>query len=979
MDSLVASIDMQQIVGRQIDLRILEDALNEAIEGRGNTVLISGEAGVGKTALVMEFIRWAESMDPLILTGSALADAVQPFQIFSRALAGAIKKPLFEEHEYRTFTELFVIDRSGLLLAQAAPEDEGLDADIFAGMFSAVQDFVRDSFDRSGGQKGTLGRLEYGDMKILVEHGQNIFLVAVFKGAEHQDMRGNMRRSLHEIEIRYGHVLDKWSGNIGEMSGIVDEITSLARVRFLVRKSMEGVSLEQERTRIADEVLDTLGEMGGRRPVLMLLEDLHWADESSIFVLNYLARNIRNQRTLIVGTLRPGEGKSALVGLGRAREEGNIAEISLRLLDADSTTTLIQGLYPNHRFPGNFMRKLIGQCEGNPFFAKEMLRELEATGSIIQKDGVFLLEEQEIALPSSIEEVVHKRIENLDTNSLALVEFASCIGREFDRNIMTRLKSAQELTAALERLTESGIIMKVNDVDQFSHAMFQSVIYENLSTRWKSHYHKSIGEHFEETYKNRLDTVMYELARHFSKTSEHHKIFEYCRQAGEMAEGSYSPDLAVEYYKNAINAIPRLKMGADAQSHKIEMLERVGEVQGLRGMFEDSLASYALSIEAATDAVTKAKMHRKRANVMTWHGQFPAALEELDIAEKLLDGKEHDELGFLLIARSFINMNTGNFEDTLKLSQAGIDVLEGTNDAEAKKIAGRAWKIMGACHMLKGNYDESLRCHGMGKLIGEELNDPYGLSAAYNNIGNVYLAKGDFPKALEHYEVALELLDKTKDLQGMSYTLNNIGIIHKNRGEFDLALEKYQDCVRVLEKIGDPGGVSSALNNIGNLQNERGDNKTAVETYQRALDIAQKIGDKQQYVSNLCALVPSLVHLGELGRAQEECGRAFELSKELGSKRTEFWSLRNMGVIAAAKGDVQMSEKHFVDAEVGFRQIGMDAEIANTLMERGTMLLESGRTREGRKAVKEATGIFQKAGMEWKVGRCARLLNGSEE
>jgi predicted ATPase len=965
---------MQQIIGREDELRFLENALKEAVEGGGSTILISGEVGIGKTTLVQEFIRCAQPSTPILLTGCAIAETVQPFHIFSKALREATRKSVFEEHEYRTFTELFVIDRSGMLVAQAAPEDEGLDADIFAGMFSAVQEFVRDSFDRGSGEKGTLGRLEYGDMKVLVEHGQLIFLVAVFKGAEHQDMRKHIRNTVREIEDKYSSILNGWSGNTREVGGVLGEIESLARVRFLVRKSMEGVSLEQERTRIADEVLDIVGKMSEREPVLMLLEDLHWADESSIFVLNYLARNIRNNRILILGTLRPGEGKSTFEGLRRAREDGAVSELNLQRLNADSTSALIERLYPNHRFPGSFVRKFINQCDGNPFFATEMLRELETAGSILRQDGVFFLEEQNIALPISIESVVHKRIENLDRDSLSLVEFASCIGREFDRNILTKLKPASETAGTLQKLTDSGIISCVNDVDQFSHAMFQSVIYDGLSIRWKSQYHKSIGDYFEETYKNRLDTVVYELARHFSMTSEHTKTFEYCRQAGEKAEGAYSPDLAVEYYKKAISAIPRL--GAGAVSHKVELLERVGEVQGLRGMFEDSLASYSLSIEAAPDALTKAKMHRKRANVMTWHGEFKAALEELNIAEKLLEGKEHDELGFLLIARSFINLNTGNFDDTLKLSQEGINILDGTDDADAKKVAGRAWKIMGACHMLKGNYEEALRCHGMGKQIGEELNDLYGLSAAYNNIGNVYLAKGAYPKALEHYEVALKLLEKTKDLQGMSYTLNNIGIIHKNRGEFDKALEKYHDCVRVLEKIGDPGGVSSALNNIGNLLSERGDNKTAIETYQRALDIAQRIGDKQQYASNLCALVSSLVHLGELNRALDECERAFELSKELGSKRIEFWSFRNMGMIAAAKNDVNASDAYFIDAEIGFREIGMDVEIANTLMEHGIMLLKSDRALEGRKAVEEAAGMFRKAGMDWKVGCCERLLKG---
>lgn len=975
MNRLVAWIYMQQMVGREGELGALQKALHESNEGRGGTVLVTGDTGVGKTTLLQEFIHGAPGS--LLLAGSAPPDAVQPFHIFSKALAGIAKRPIFEEHEYRKFTELFVIDRSGLLVTQASPEDEGLDADIFAGMFSAVQDFVRDSFDRSGEQKGSIGRLEYGDMTLLVEHGRLVFLVAVFKGMEHSDMRGMIRSVLRDVEAKHGHILERWSGNTKEVAGILKEIESLALARFMVRKSLEGVSLDQERTRIADEVLDMLMEASRGKTVILLLEDLHWSDESSIFVLNYLARNIRNQRVLIIGALRPNEGKRVLDSLKRSKDEGAIRELVLQGLDADSVSILIQNLYPNHRFPGSFIRKIIGRCDGNPFFATEMLRELETSGSIFNMDGMFVMEEHDIALPSSIEEVVHKRIDGLDPNSLALVEFASCIGRYFDTKLLTRLDSVQEPVLALERLTESGIISYLEGKHQFSHAMFQSVIYDNLSNRWKSHYHKNIGEYYEETNRNHLDAVIYELARHFSRTSEHSKIFEYCRRAAEKAEGSYSPDLAVEYYQKAITAIPNLKMDAGAATHRTELLERLGEVQGLGGRFDDSLANFALSIEATPDPVTKAKIHRKRANIMTWHGQFPAALEELDIAEKLLEGKEHAERGLLLIARSFINLNTGNFDDTLKLAQEGIDILEGTLDVEAKKIVGRAWKIMGACHMLKGNYDEALRCHGMGKQIGEELNDLYGLSAAYNNIGNVYLAKGDLTKALEQYDITMGLLEKTKDLQAMSYVLNNIGIIHMKHGEFDKALEKYRESLRILEKIGDPSGAASSLNNIGNLLSEQGDDTSAIKTYERALEIADKIGDKQQYVSNLCALVPSLVNTGEIERAEKECQRAHELSKELNFKRTELWSVRGMGMIMATKGDYNAADKHFSESEEGFRAIGMDTEVAKTLMEHGEMLLKAGRKPEGMKAVEQAVDMFRKAGMSWNASCGQRLLDDS--
>ncbi|MFO7619408.1 MAG: AAA family ATPase, partial [Thermoplasmata archaeon] len=281
---------MTALIGRDAELGILKQHLTDAISGKGSTILISGEPGIGKTALVEEFRKHAEAEGVRILSGAALSGSAHPFQVFSRALEGVTDKPLFEEQEYTSFTEIFAVNRAGLLLGKASSEEGGLDADIFAGMLSAVQDFVRDSFGQEG-KKAGLGRLEYGDMKILIEHGQHLFLTAVFSGNEHPDMRNTVTRTLKRIEESHGQLIEKWTGKMSEIEPIQDEITKLADARFLVRKDMEGVKLENERVRIADRVLETLLNIAEERAVALVLEDLHWADESSLFILDYLARN----------------------------------------------------------------------------------------------------------------------------------------------------------------------------------------------------------------------------------------------------------------------------------------------------------------------------------------------------------------------------------------------------------------------------------------------------------------------------------------------------------------------------------------------------------------------------------------------------------------------------------------------------------------------------------------------------------------
>ena len=207
-----------------------------------------------------------------MLSGGAIADSASPFLMLSKALGSVLEKPIFEEQELKKFVKIFAVDRGGLLVAQASSEDEELDADIFAGMLSAVQDFVRDSFEQGGGKSAKLGRLEYGDMKILMEHGEKLFLTTVLKGGEHPNMKAEMKRTLQGIEENNREALENWGGDISELASIQEDVERLADIGFLVRRDLEGVTLENERLRIADEILEALKCLSDEKSIVIFLE-----------------------------------------------------------------------------------------------------------------------------------------------------------------------------------------------------------------------------------------------------------------------------------------------------------------------------------------------------------------------------------------------------------------------------------------------------------------------------------------------------------------------------------------------------------------------------------------------------------------------------------------------------------------------------------------------------------------------------------
>ena len=213
-----------ELIGREKELGQLHDELDNLADGKGSTVLVSGEAGLGKTRLIEEFRKNTEAKGVKILTGAAAADTIHPFLIFSKALEEEAASPLFHDEEFVRFESIFAVNRAGLLIAQATPTDAELDPDILAGMLSAVQGFVQDSLDGSGKESAGLGKLEYGEMKILIEHGPHLFLTALFKGTEHKDMRDTIKNTLREIEENHGDVLENWSGMMRDIAGVQELI-----------------------------------------------------------------------------------------------------------------------------------------------------------------------------------------------------------------------------------------------------------------------------------------------------------------------------------------------------------------------------------------------------------------------------------------------------------------------------------------------------------------------------------------------------------------------------------------------------------------------------------------------------------------------------------------------------------------------------------------------------------------------------------
>jgi tetratricopeptide (TPR) repeat protein len=904
------SLKSAGFVGREHELAVLHKAIDAAMSGKGSTVMLSGEPGIGKTRLVDEFKSLARQKGVKILAGSAAQDVAQPFLVFSSALIDITDRPIFSEQEYQGFTRVFAVNRNGLFLAQASSDgDEGIDSDIFTGMLAAVQDFVRDSFDQSGGKKVGLGRLEYGDMKILIEHGQHLFLTGVFRGMEHQGMRALLARSMREIETKYGEMLASWTGDIEGVSGIKAMLENLSRQKFLVRKSLEGVKLENEKVRMADEILTLLSRESSSAPLLLVLEDMHWADAPSLFIINYLNRNIKQTNILILCTTRPGESQILEKAISTMRSENQVLEMPLMRLDSSHISSLVDSMCSPNSFPKSFLDRLAGECEGNPFFVTEMLRHMLEDGTVVASGGNFTLVREDYDIPGSIEDMVHRRLESLEPEAFSLAEYASCIGREFSRDAANSMRTLREGKAVFEKLLASGIVTASNGFAGFSHALFQEVIYSGISDKWKSIHHKNLGEYFEATHKGNLDDAIYDLARHFSRSNENHKAFEYCFKAGAKAEAAFAAELAVEYYETCLKVAPRLKPGHDQSGRLADILERQGDLFTFLGDFAKGLEKYDAGMKAFDGKEDRARSLRKIAEIHGKKGDYEKCFSALGEARRLLGGEDNPECGRICMAEAGMRMRRSEYKEAGELLATALSVFE--KSGEARFDLSNALRVQGNLHLYKAEFDLARDCYERSIEMCKTSANEAGLSSSLMNLGIVYKEKKEFDKSLAYYEKSFEMLERRKDIFTIGNLLHNMGNVHGDMGENEEALRLFEESLALRKKLGDKFGMESNLAAISGIHYKKGDMAKSLAYLIDAHELSKKLGDVHGQAMTIANLGLVYKSVGDLDKALEYYLASIEIREKIKDRIGMGLSYYNAGNVYLLRGEKEKALENF--------------------------------------------------------------------
>ncbi|MBC2713832.1 MAG: AAA family ATPase [Desulfobacteraceae bacterium] len=347
-------------------------------------------------------------------------------------------------------------------------------------------------------------------------------------------------------------------------------------------QSIEGIEGEVLEKQILKHMKDLLIKATDLTPLVFVTEDLHWADTSSIELLESLFRLSETRRIVFVNVFRPHHKETGdrIIETLKERRTECYVEITLQPLDEQNSETLINNMLNIKGLYHGVKDKIIRRAGGNPFFIEEVVRTFIDEGAVVKKNGIFEVTDKidTMTIPHTINDVLMARIDRLDDNTRDLVKVASVIGRSFFYRILTEVARAiEDIDSRLSYLKEIQLIRERSRMEEieylFKHALAQEAAYESILFQKRKQLHLTVADSIEKVFKEKLHEFYGMLAFHYTQGEDEEKTEKYLIKAGEEALKSSASSEALHYFHEALNLYLN-KYGDTADPEKVAMLEK---------------------------------------------------------------------------------------------------------------------------------------------------------------------------------------------------------------------------------------------------------------------------------------------------------------------------------------------------------------------------------------------------------------------
>ena len=569
---------------------------------------------------------------------------------------------------------------------------------------------------------------------------------------------------------------------IATMLGITPVGEDLNRVRFL--------EPPLRRERIFAAVIDALARRAEHKPLLVLIEDLHWADSATLDLVERLMATTGEVPLLLVAVFRPGPAEPSW-RVHLAAESGHperYTPISLQPLTADDARTLVANLLEIEDLPESVRRLILARAEGNPFYTEEIIRSL-LDAKLVIRDGEHWRATREIAsiaIPDTLSGVISARLDRLDEASKRAAQTASVIGREFQAAVLQDISDMGDaVDPALGVLENREIIhARANMAGDFlfKHALTQDAAYNTLLLSRRRALHKRAGACLERMAPEQAN----EIARHYVAGQDPARALPHLLTAASRAARSYSTPEAARLYRQALEIARSLDDMASARQAFEGLggaLTLSGDVPGAVAVFSD-MEAFAVAHE---DTPMRVSALNKAAYVASMlMGDFSRAMSNLLDSERL--ARECDDkpgLSEHIITRCTLMMATGDFDSTVHYMNEVVEI--GRELALGDQIAFGLTHVANALTYMT-RFDEAWEKTLEVIEVATQSGDKLHLSEVLGNpVAFHHLRNGDVGQAMANAKAGYEMAGAVGGVYQEAIGALMYACMARTRGEFDAA------------------------------------------------------------------------------------------------------------------------------------------------------------------------------------------------
>jgi len=596
----------------------------------------------------------------------------------------------------------------------------------------------------------------------------------------------------------------KWLKAVG-----VNEAATLPYLLELLSVKESGIDrIDTSPEAIKDRIISTVNLITLKgaeiRPLVLAVEDLHWIDKNSEEFFKILLEGISGASVFLIFTYRP---EYVLTWGGKSYH----SQINLNRLSNRETLAMLSHLLGNAEVDKDIEELVLEKTEGVPFFIEEFIRTLKDLKMIeaAQKQYHLVKNVQDVAIPSTIQEVIMSRVDSLPDGAKDLLQIGSVIGREFNYVLVQKVAELQEreLLSRLavlkdtELIYERGIYPDASYI--FKHALTQEVVYDSILGKRKKRLHERIGKVIEELDKHHIDEQYEVLTEHFVKAENFEKAEAFCKRVCKKAAKKALLGDAISYGKTRLNCLERMQLTDDVQKRIIDSRIELGFYFLQMYSFKEAKDAVAPVVEMVLQNGSKRQLSRIRMIEGTYYmfiiEDLPEACKHLEEAIEI--SREQNDVVTLVWAQAELGNLMGINCDFDKAASDFESVLEIAENAKSKwgialPKSSQSYSIYG----LQGKIDLAYQTSREAIQLAEESGDILSKAQSLSCHGVACYQKGLLKDAEKYLIEGFNACEHINLFMWGGVAQHTLGEIYYETGDYQQSKNCYLHSIAMAEK-----------------------------------------------------------------------------------------------------------------------------------------------------------------------------------